>query len=137
MIVGENSTIVVDTSAIVAILLGEPEGARFRDVIDQASQCLVTAVSRVEMSLVLEGRKADIGRVELENILRLTGVEIVAVTPAHADIAIEAFRRFGRGRHKAGLNMGDCFSYALARALDIPLLFKGDDFARTDIKVAA
>jgi len=87
--------------------------------------------------LVLEGRKADIGRVELENILRLTGVEIVAVTPAHADIAIEAFRRFGRGRHKAGLNMGDCFSYALARALDIPLLFKGDDFARTDIKVAA
>jgi len=137
VIVGENSTIVVDTSAIVAILLGEPEGARFRDVIDQASQCLVTAVSRVEMSLVLEGRKADIGRVELENILRLTGVEIVAVTPAHADIAIEAFRRFGRGRHKAGLNMGDCFSYALARALDIPLLFKGDDFARTDIKVAA
>ncbi len=69
-------------------------------------------------------------------MLRTFGVEIVAVTPAHAEITIEAFRRFGRGRHKAGLNMGDCFSYALAKAPDVPLLFKGDDFAWTDIRVA-
>ena len=128
--------IVLDTSAVVAILLAEPELVRFREIIDQADRCVISAVSRVEMSLVLEGRKADIGRMELENFLRVAGAEVVAVTPAHADIAIDVFRRFGRGRHKAALNMGDCFSYALAKALGVPLLFKGDDFSQTDIRVA-
>ena len=88
------------------------------------------------MSLVLEGRNGDIGRLELENFFRVSGAEIVAVTLQQVDLAIDAFRRFGRGRHKAALNMGDCFSYALAKALDVPLLFKGDDFSQTDIPVA-
>jgi len=67
-------------------------------------------------------------------LVRLTGADIVAVTPHHADLAIEAFRRYGKGRHPAGLNIGDCFSYALAVATDHPLLFKGSDFARTDVR---
>ena len=129
--------IALDTSAVVAILLAEPEKSRLLDMIDQADRCVVSAVSRVEMSLVLEGRNGDIGRLELENFFRVSGAEIVAVTLQQVDLAIDAFRRFGRGRHKASLNMGDCFSYALAKALDVPLLFKGDDFARTDLKVAA
>lgn len=129
--------IALDTSAVVAILLAEPEKSQFLDMIDQADRCIVSAVSRVEMSLVLEGRNGDIGKLELDNFFRVSGAEIVAVTLQQVDLAIDAFRRFGRGRHKAGLNMGDCFSYALAKALDVPLLFKGDDFARTDLKVAA
>lgn len=129
--------IALDTSAVVAILLAEPEKSQFLGMIDQADRCIVSAVSRVEMSLVLEGRNGDIGKLELDNFFRVSGAEIVAVTLQQVDLAIDAFRRFGRGRHKAGLNMGDCFSYALAKALDVPLLFKGDDFARTDLKVAA
>lgn len=128
--------IALDTSAVVAILLAEPEKSLLLDMIDQADRCVVSAVSRVEMSLVLEGRNGDIGRLELENFFRVSGAEIVAVTLQQVDLAIDAFRRFGRGRHKAALNMGDCFSYALAKALDVPLLFKGDDFSQTDIPVA-
>ena len=128
--------IVLDTSAVIAILLDEPERLEMRGVIARADQCIISAASRVEMSLVMEGRKGPSGRFGLEALLADTGAEIVAVTPAHAEIAIEAFRRFGRGRHKAALNMGDCFSYALAKALDVPLLFKGDGFSQTDLKVA-
>ncbi len=128
--------IALDTSAVVAILLAEPEKSKFLDIIDRTNRCIVSAVSRVEMSLVLEGRNGDIGRLELDNFFRVCGAEIVEVTLQQADLAIGAFRRFGRGRHKAALNMGDCFSYALAKALDVPLLFKGDDFSRTDSRVA-
>jgi ribonuclease VapC len=128
---------VIDTSAIVAILLDEPDGDHFTAAIEQDEVRLMSAVGRVEVSMVIEGRGGAAGRALLEQLLRTFGVEIVAVTPTHADIAIEAFRRFGRGRHKAALNMGDCFSYALAKALDVPLLCKGDDFAQTDIRVAA
>jgi ribonuclease VapC len=85
---------------------------------------------------VIEGRYRDQGRADLERLLSELAVEIVALAPQHAEIAIEAFRRFGRGRHRAGLNIGDCFSYALAKATDLPLLFKGDDFIHTDIRPA-
>ncbi|MBC7636896.1 MAG: type II toxin-antitoxin system VapC family toxin [Acetobacteraceae bacterium] len=87
------------------------------------------------MSMVIEGRTGAAARASLERLLRAFGIEIVAVAPAHADIAIKAFCRFGQSRHKAALNMGDCFGYALAKALDMPLLFTGDDFSRTDLKV--
>ena len=127
---------VIDTSALVAILLREPGADRFERCIADAPVRLISAVNRVELSLVIEGRKGDRGRADLEALLLEAGIEVVAVTPQQSELAIEAFRRFGRGRHRAGLNIGDCFAYALARATDHPLLFKGDDFAPTDVKPA-
>ena len=88
----------------------------------------------VELSFVVEGRKGETGRSDLELLLRDGAFDVIAVTQQQAEIAIEAFRRFGRGRHPAALNIGDCFSYALAVATDDSLLFKGDNFAQTDIR---
>ncbi len=127
---------VIDTSAIVAILFDEPDQRRYGEAIEAATVRLVSAVTRVELAFVIEGRKREAGRDRLERFFQLTGAEIVAVTPQQAEIAIGAFRRFGRGRHPASLNIGDCFSYALASATDHRLLFKGDDFSRTDIRPA-
>lgn len=127
---------VVDTSAIVAILPRESDAALFDRALAEAPLRVVSAVTRVELSFVMEGRKRDIGRADLERLLREVPIEIAAVTPSHAELAIEAFRRFGKGRHRAALNIGDCFSYALAMAMDLPLLFKGDDFIHTDIRSA-
>jgi len=127
---------VVDTSALVAILLREPEADRFNRAIADASVRLMSAATRVELSFVIEGRYGDAGRADIERALNEAQIEIVAVTPQQAEIAIDAFRRFGRGRHPARLNIGDCFSYALAKAIDQPLLFKGDDFIHTDIRPA-
>lgn len=126
---------VIDTSALVAILLGEPDAGRFATALGQAPVRLLSAVTRVELSFVIEGRKGAAGRADLELLLRDGGFDVVSVTPQQASIAVEAFRRFGRGRHRAGLNIGDCFSYALAKATEHPLLFKGNDFNHTDIPV--
>jgi ribonuclease VapC len=125
---------VVDTSALVAILFSEPDAEMFANALEDASTRLMSAVTRVELSCVIEGRKGEAGRLDLERLLAGVGCEIVSVTPRHADLAIDAFRRFGKGRHRAGLNIGDCFSYALAAATDLPLLFKGDDFTHTDVR---
>jgi ribonuclease VapC len=132
---------VIDTSAIVAILFDEPDHRLYGEAIEAAGVRLVSAVTRVELSFVIEGRKRDAGRERLERFFRLTGAEIVAVTPQQAETAIGAFRRFGRGRHPAAFNIGDCFSYALTIAADDTLLFKGGlfkggDSARTDIRSA-
>jgi len=127
---------VIDTSAIVAILFDEPDHRRFDEAIESASTRLVSAVTRVELSFVIEGRKGEAGRIRLDRFFAMTRPDIISVTPQHAEIAIEAFRRFGKGRHRAGLNIGDCFSYALAVASDHPLLFKGDGFIHTDIRLA-
>jgi ribonuclease VapC len=127
---------VVDTSALVAILLRERDTDRFSGRLEETPLRLMSAVTRVELSLVIEGRYGGPGRADLERLLRDTHIEIAAVTPQHADLAIEAFRRFGKGRHRAGLNVGDCFAYALAKATDLPLLFKGNDFVHTDINAA-
>ena len=128
---------VVDTSAIVAILLAESDAPRFARAMARAERCLLSAVSRVELTCVIEGRKHEGGRDRLERFLAEGAVEVATVTAEQAEIACEAFRRFGKGRHPAGLNLGDCFSYALANATGEPLLFKGDDFTRTDIAPAA
>ena len=128
---------VIDTSAIVAILFDEPERDRFTRLIDDAGARLVSAVGRVEAAFVVEGRRREAGRERLDRFFRLTGAQIVGVTPEQAEIAIEAFRRFGKGRHPAALNIGDCFAYALAKATGEALLFKGTDFARTDITAVA
>jgi ribonuclease VapC len=127
---------VVDTSALVAILFAEPDAERFARALGDAPVRLLSAVTRVALSFVIEGRKGESGRADLELLLRDGGFDIVGVTPQQAEIAIEAFRRFGKGRHRAGLNIGDCFSYALAVTADHPLLFKGNDFSYTDIRPA-
>jgi ribonuclease VapC len=127
---------VIDTSALVAILLREPEAIRFEECIALATVRLISAVTRVELSFVIEGRKGEAGRADIDRLLRTGRFEIVAVTPQHAEIAAEAFRRFGKGRHRAALNIGDSFAYALAIATGHRLLFKGDDFGRTDVRCA-
>lgn len=127
---------VIDTSAVVAILFEEEDQFRYAEAIESASTRLVSAVTRVELACVIEGRKREAGREWLERFFALTGAEVVAVTPQQATLAIGAFRTFGKGRHPAGLNIGDCFSYALASATDEPLLFKGNDFVQTDIRSA-
>jgi ribonuclease VapC len=127
---------VLDTSAIVAILENEPERERFVRLVADDDACLLSALSRVECTCVVEGRKRDAGRAELDLFLREAAIEITAVTADQAGSACEAFRRFGRGRHPAGLNVGDRFAYALAKVTGEPLLFKGKDFSKTDIDAA-
>lgn len=127
---------IVDTSALAAILLDEPDAPEFGRALARARTRLISAVTRVEIAMVIESRKRDRGRSDLESLLRTIPIETVAVTDQHAEIAIEAFRRYGKGRHRAALNIGDCFAYALAKATDLPLLYKGSDFSRTDIRPA-
>jgi ribonuclease VapC len=127
---------VIDTSAVVAILFEEEDHQHYERAIEGASARLVSAVTRVELSFVIEGRKREAGRERLERFFALTEAEVIAVTPQQAMIAIDAFRNYGKGRHSAGLNIGDCFCYALARATGHPLLFKGNDFVQTDIRSA-
>ncbi len=128
---------VIDTSALVAILLREPDAECFAAAVEGAAVRLVSAVTRVELSCVIEGRKGDAGRTDLELLLRDGGIEVATVTPQQASIAIDAFRRYGKGRgHPAALNIGDCFSYAPAVATGHPLLFKGNDFSHIDIRSA-
>jgi ribonuclease VapC len=128
---------VLDTSAIVAILQDEPERPTFTRLIGTDPQPLMSAVTRVECTFVMEGRKREPGRKELELFLREAEVDVVAVTPEQADLTCEAFRRFGKGRHPAALNIGNCFAYAFAKAMREPLLYEGSDFSRTDIASAA
>ncbi len=96
----------------------------------------MSAANLVEAGIILQARYGDHGERELDLFVQRAHVEIIAVTDEHAEYARSAYRRFGKGRHAAGLNFGDCFAYALARALDEPLLFVGDDFGQTDVRVA-
>ena len=127
---------VIDTSAIVAIALGEPEAKSFEARIVDASVRLISAATVFEAAMVIETRLGEAGGVELDLWLHKARVEIVAVDAEQADQARRAWRRFGKGRHPAGLNVGDCFSYALSTTTQEPLLFKGGDFSRTDIEAA-
>ena len=124
---------VVDTSAILAILLGEAEGRAFIALMQGDPVRLLSAVNRVEVTLVIESRKGEAGRADLERFLRAASIDVVAVTPEQAEIACDAFRRYGKGRHPASLNFGDVFAYALAKTSAEPLLFKGNDFSETDL----
>lgn len=126
---------IVDTSAIIAILLGEPESDRLTRALDADPVRWMSAATRVEVGIVAMVKRAG-GEHDVERLLQEAAIEIVAVTSEHAKIALDAYARFGKGRHAAGLNFGDCFSYALAHATGQPLLFVGEDFARTDVRVA-
>jgi ribonuclease VapC len=127
---------VVDSSALIAILRGEPEEPAFRNAIRTAPNRLLGAPTRVEASMVALGRRGEPGLEQMQALIERLKLEVVPFSDDHARLAIEALRRFGKGRHPAGLNYGDCFSYALAKATGEPLLFKGDDFSQTDIKRA-
>lgn len=125
---------VVDTSALAALLFLEDDAEIYAGALAGVQKCFLSAVTRVEIALVVEGRKGETGRKALETFLEVLDPEVMPVDARQADLAIQAFRIYGKGRHPAGLNIGDCFSYALAKALDEPLLFKGNDFGRTDIR---
>lgn len=127
---------IVDTSAVVAVLLDEPDALRFATAIMTTAGIAVSAATRVEMTLVLEGRGGEAAGANLDKFLADAQAEIIPFTAEHATLARDAWRRYGRGRHPAALNLGDCFAYALAKARNQPLLFKGDDFAQTDVKAA-
>ena len=127
--------IVVDTSAIVALLFAEPGGDLLqRRLLDE--RCVMSAATRVELGIVIEARTGPAGTQLLEELLDRIEIEIVPVDAELAQEALVGWRRFGKGRHDAGLNLGDTFSYALSRRLGQPLLFVGDDFAQTDVAVA-
>ena len=125
---------VIDTSALVAVLLQEPEAPRIAQAIEAASVRLLSAASLLEASIVIESRKGEEGARDLDLLLYRAGIEIVAVDQNQAEIARRGWRQFGKGRHPASLNYGDCFAYALARSRSLPLLFQGDDFNLTDIQ---
>jgi ribonuclease VapC len=127
---------VIDTSAIVAILLLEPDRGYYFSKILKADHRQVSAVSYVEAGMVLSGRLGQDPKAALDEMLIEMDIEIVPVSTAQAVLALEAFQKYGKGRHPAGLNFGDCFSYALAKSSSEPLLFKGGDFAHTDITSA-
>lgn len=127
---------IVDTSAIVAILYREPEAADFTRLIHDAEMCRISVANYVELSMVIEHQLGPEGMRQAEAFFRRAGVTIEPVTVDHGDLARQAFLDFGKGRHKAGLNFGDCFSYALAKATGEALLFKGNDFKQTDIRTA-
>ncbi len=127
---------VIDTSAIMAILTREPAADRLAAAVEADATRLVSAATVVEAALVLLGRYGEAGEPQLDRLLRGIGAEIVPVGEEQANLARDAALQFGRGRHPAGLNFGDCFSYALSVARDEPLLFVGDDFSQTDVKVS-
>lgn len=127
---------VIDTSALVALLDMEPEAARIAQAIEADPVRLVSTVTLMETSIVLESRHGETAARELDLAVARAGVVVEPVTPEQADMARQAWRRFGKGRHPAGLNYGDCFSYALSRATGEALLFKGEDFTQTDVTAA-
>lgn len=127
---------VIDTSALLAIFLAEPERNQFLELITQADARLISAASVLEAGIVLEARRGEAAGREFDLFVHQAGLEIVPVDSEQVEIARVAWRRYGRGRHRAGLNFGDCFAYALAKVTSEPVLFKGDDFTQTDLKFA-
>lgn len=128
--------IVVDTSALMAILLREPENQAFLDVMGRTARVLMGAPTRFELDMVATGKLLDGGVPLARRLVEAQQIEVVDWDADLAEIATSAFLRYGKGRHPAKLNFGDCMAYALAKSLGVPLLYKGDDFAKTDIRSA-
>ncbi len=125
--------IVVDSSVVVAVMREERESAQLLDILDQTPQSLMSVVSYVETNIVIAGRRADADLRRVGILIKALGIEIVPVTLDQGETAVASFIKFGKGRHRARLNLADCFSYALAKTRELPLLFKGDDFLNTDV----
>jgi ribonuclease VapC len=128
--------VIIDASAVVAMMLSEPEGRRIEAAVTKEAACRLSAVSYCESSMILISRVGRDAVRDLDLVLQLFNIQIVPFTDGQARLAREAFRRFGKGRHPAQLNFGDCMAYALARETGEELLFKGTNFAQTDIAVA-
>jgi ribonuclease VapC len=128
--------VIVDTSALIAMLRQEHDAERYSKAIARATSACLSAASYVELAAVIDGQGDPVLSGALDDLLQIYGIEVAPLTEAQARIARTAYRDFGKGSgHPARLNMGDCFAYALARDLGEPLLFKGDDFTKTDIEI--
>jgi ribonuclease VapC len=125
--------LVVDSSAIMALLLDEPEAAGIEFALAEAYPVAISAATLVEVSIVAEARLGPVGALAVDRIVRYAEMEVLPLTEEAAREAIDGWRRFGKGRHSAALNLGDCYTYGLVRSLDATLLCVGNDFARTDI----
>mgnify|MGYP003385527919 CR=1 FL=1 len=128
--------IIVDASVICAIMLGEPDRGRLLEVLTRDPDPLISPVNRWEALVSLERRFGDGTATSVELLFARSNIRVAGLAAAEAEAAFDAWRNFGKGRHPAGLNLGDCFAYALAKSRDLPLLFKGDDFAKTDVRSA-
>ncbi|HTC31770.1 MAG TPA: type II toxin-antitoxin system VapC family toxin [Bryobacteraceae bacterium] len=124
---------ILDTSALVAVLFGEPEADAFTRLIHDAERCLISAGSFLELSIVIERQAGPEAARQCDMFFRRAGIIIEPFTVEQAHIARQAFHDFGKGRHGAGLNFGDCFAYALSKVTGEPLLYKGNDFRKTDV----
>ena len=127
---------VVDASALTAIFFMEPDAPTYLQALQAAPYLCMSAANFLEIAIVIDNAETPEQMLDLDLFLAEAGVEIVPVTARQARLAREAYRRFGNGNHPATLNFGDCFAYALAKERDLPLLFKGNDFTRTDLRSA-
>ena len=127
---------VLDTSALMAILLGEPEAKALSQAIARDPKRLVSAFSALETAIVIETKRGESGSRELDLLIHKAKIEIVPLNAEQSELARKAWRLYGKGHHPAGLNIGDCCSYSLSKYSGEPLLFKGDDFPRTDVTSA-
>ena len=124
---------VIDTSALLAIYFQETDSERFEAAVVKARHVLISAATILEAGIVVEARHRHAGSIELDRLLQKLGVTTVSVDTEQAEVGRKAFRKYGKGRHQASLNYGDCFAYALAITTGEPLLFKGHDFSETDV----
>ena len=127
--------IVVDSSALVAMLLGEPEADLILTAVLQAEECWISAFNLLETEIVIAAKKGEAGRATLDALVHHLGLQTIPLTAEHVQLALEGWLRFGKGRHPAALNLGDCCAYALARASGSALLAKGADFPQTDVRL--
>ena len=125
---------IVDTSAVMAILLGEPETEAFSRALADDPKRMISAFSALESAIVIEAKKGEAGGIELDLLLHRAQIEIISLNTDQVELALTAWRKYGKGNHPAGLNIGDCCAYALAKYSGEPLLFKGTDFSQTDIR---
>lgn len=125
---------VIDSSAVLAVLLGEEDAVFYAGAVEEIASPLISAVSALEVSLGIGARKGEKGLAALNRFFERSGIQIIAFDLEQLQLAKEAWWRYGKGRHAAGLNLGDCCSYALAKATGKRLLYKGDDFGRTDVR---
>jgi ribonuclease VapC len=125
---------VIDTSALIAILLGEPETEFFVRVLADDPKKMISAFNALESAIVIEAKKGEAGGRELDLLMHRARIEMIPLNGDQVELALTAWRKYGKGNHPAGLNIGDCCAYALAKYSGEPLLFKGKDFSRTDIR---
>jgi ribonuclease VapC len=128
---------IVDSSTIIAILRDEPDAAAMAEALQEAPIRRISAVTYVEAAVVADNDRNPLLSRRFDGLVRDAQMLVEPVTARQAELARQAYRDFGKGRHKAGLNLGDCFAYALAKEMDEPLLFKGDDFCHTDVESAS